>query len=108
MTTWMASPNREPRWASNTTPGYADAACRADWKPMTIPSAHALRIPWNAESSATEARIGRQGGEVTTTGGDGVLRIRSNRRGSDRTDRRLGINDLRGTLYFVSESRDAT
>jgi hypothetical protein len=34
---------------------------------MTIPSAHALRIPWNAESSATEARIGRQGGEVMTT-----------------------------------------
>jgi len=59
--------DREPRWASNTTPGYADAACRADWKAMTIPSAHALRIPWNAESSATEARIGRQGGEVMTT-----------------------------------------
>ena len=34
---------------------------------MTIPSAHALRIPWNAESSATEARIGRQGGEVMAT-----------------------------------------
>jgi hypothetical protein len=34
---------------------------------MTIFSAHALRIPWNSESSATEARIGRQGGEVMTT-----------------------------------------
>ena len=34
---------------------------------MTIPSAHALRIPSNAESSATEARIGRQRGEVMTT-----------------------------------------
>ena len=34
---------------------------------MTIPSSHALRIPWNAESSATEARISRRGGEVMTT-----------------------------------------
>ena len=77
MTTWMASPNREPRWASNTTPGYADVACPADWKPMTTPSADALGIPWNAEnsfpfyerrcggatsSSATEARIEPPGG----------------------------------------------
>ncbi len=35
---------------------------------MTIPSADALRIPWRrTSSSATEARIGRQGGEVMTT-----------------------------------------
>jgi hypothetical protein len=49
---------------------------------MTTPSADALGIPWNAEnsypfyerrcggatsSSTTEARIGRQGGEVMTT-----------------------------------------
>ena len=36
------------------------------------------------------------------------VRLRPDRPGSDRTDRRLEINDLRGTLYFVSESRDAT